>query len=70
MTVYDERNRAVTPRTWERFLGGLFLFGSFLTIIYGFGTSQSDGSSGTALIAIALCVLGVLLIRGTRFSKR
>ncbi|MFD4692367.1 hypothetical protein [Streptomyces sp. NPDC058463] len=56
----------MTVRARERFLGGGFLFAAFLTVVYGFGTAQADGSVGTALIAAALAAVGVWLIRGRR----
>ncbi|MYQ82009.1 hypothetical protein GTW64_33370 [Streptomyces sp. SID4923] len=70
MIAHDEGNSAVTPRVWERLLGGGLLFGAFLMLVIGFGTSRSDGSFGTFAIAVALGGAGVWLIRGTHLFKR
>ncbi|MFD9543128.1 hypothetical protein [Streptomyces sp. NPDC060022] len=56
----------MTVRARQRFLGGGFLFAAFLTVVYGFGTAQADGSIGTALLATVLAAAGVYLIRGRR----
>ncbi|MER5895793.1 hypothetical protein [Streptomyces sp. NPDC001876] len=56
----------MTVRARERYLGGGFLFAAFLTVVYGFGTAQADGSIGTALIAAVLAAVGLHLVRGRR----
>lgn len=70
MIARDESTRAVTPRAGERLLGDVLPFAAFLMLVFGFGTSQSDGSFGTLLMAVALGGVGVWAIRRTRFAGR
>ncbi|MGW3243325.1 hypothetical protein [Streptomyces sp. NPDC001070] len=63
MAAQNQGEEVNTSRTWRRLLGGVLLLAAVITVIYGFGTAQSDGSIGTALVAVVLAAFGIHFVR-------